>query len=85
MSNCSATHGLEPTRLFCPWDSPDKNRGSGLPVPSPGDLPDPGIEPESPAWAGRFFATESPGKPLPVLDSYLKSFMGVMVSVVFSF
>ena len=23
---------------------------SGLPFPSPGDLPDPGIEPESPAW-----------------------------------
>ena len=28
---------------------------SGLPVPSPGDLPDPGIEPESPALAGGFF------------------------------
>ena len=24
--------------------------GSGLPFPSPGDLPDPGIEPGSPAW-----------------------------------
>jgi len=23
---------------------------SGLPFPSPGDLPDPGIEPASPAW-----------------------------------
>ena len=23
---------------------------SGLPFPSPGDLPDPGIEPGSPAW-----------------------------------
>ena len=23
---------------------------SGLPFPSPGDLPDPGIEPRSPAW-----------------------------------
>ena len=28
---------------------------SGLPFPSPGDLPDPGIEPISPASAGRFF------------------------------
>ena len=27
----------------------------GLPFPSPGDLPDPGIETESPALAGRFF------------------------------
>ena len=34
--------------------------------PSPGDLPDPGIEPaspSSPALSGRLFATESPGKP----------------------
>ena len=36
---------------------------SGLPFPSPGDLPDPGIEPESPALTGRFFTTEPPGKP----------------------
>ena len=31
---------------------------------SPGDLPDPGIKRESPTLAGRFFTTESPGKPL---------------------
>ena len=36
----------------------------GLPFPSPGDLPDPGIEPTSPALAGRFFTTEPPGKAL---------------------
>ena len=27
------------------------------------DLPNPGIEPRSPAFAGGFFAMESPGKP----------------------
>ena len=31
---------------------------SGLPFPPPGDLPDPGIKPSSPALAGRFFTTE---------------------------
>ena len=36
---------------------------SGLPFPSPGDLPDPGIKPKSPALAGGFFTTEPPGKP----------------------
>ena len=36
---------------------------SGSPFPSPGDLPDPGIEPMSPALAGGFFASEPPGKP----------------------
>ena len=37
---------------------------SGLPFPSPGDLPDSGIKPASPALAGRFFNTTPPGKPL---------------------
>jgi len=32
----------------------------GLPFPSPGDLPDPGIKLTSPALAGRFFTTEPP-------------------------
>ena len=32
---------------------------SGLPFPSPGDLPDPGIEPSSLALAGRFFTTSA--------------------------
>ena len=36
---------------------------SGLPFPSPGDLPDPGIESVSPALAAEFFTTEPPGKP----------------------
>ena len=35
---------------------------SGLPFPSPGDLPDPGIEPVSPALAGRFFTPVPAGK-----------------------
>ena len=34
---------------------------SGLPCPPAGDLPDPGIEPMSPALAGGFFTTEPPG------------------------
>ena len=37
---------------------------SGLPLHSPGDLPNPGIKPASPALAGRFFTTEPPGKPI---------------------
>ena len=37
--------------------------GSELPFPSPGDLPDPWVEPASPALAGGFFTTKLPGKP----------------------
>ena len=39
---------------------------SGLPFPPPGNLPNPGMEPvspASPALAGGFFITEPPGKP----------------------
>ena len=42
---------------------PRQEYWGGLPFPPPGDLPDPGMEPESPALAGRFFTTASPGKP----------------------
>ena len=37
---------------------------SGLPFPTPGDLPNPGIKPTSPPLAGGFFLTVPPGKPL---------------------
>ena len=36
--------------------------GSGLPFPSPGDLPNPGIEPGSPALQADSLASEPPGK-----------------------
>ena len=37
---------------------------SGLPFPSPGDLPNPGIEPRSPAMQADALTSEPPGKPL---------------------
>ena len=36
---------------------------SGLPFPSPGDLPDPGIEPRSPTSEADALTFASPGKP----------------------
>ena len=36
---------------------------SGLPFPSPGDLPDPGIKPRSPAFQADALTSELPGKP----------------------
>ena len=49
-------HGLLPSRLFCPCDSPGKNTGE-LPFPYLGDVPDPVMKLAflaSPALAGRF-------------------------------
>ena len=36
---------------------------SGVPLPSPGDLPNPGIEPGSPAFQADALTSEPPGKP----------------------
>ena len=52
--------------LFHPLKFPGKNTGGGLPILSPGDLPDPGIKPKSlasPAKAGGFFTAVLPRKP----------------------
>ena len=43
--------------------------GSGLPFPPPGELPDLGIEPASPALAGRFFTSEPPELPGERVDT----------------
>ena len=37
---------------------------SGYPIPSPADLPDPGIEPGSPALQADSLPAELPGKPI---------------------
>ena len=42
-------HELQPVRLSCPWDFPGKNTAVGCHFSSPEDLPDPGIQPMSPA------------------------------------
>ena len=43
---------------------PRQEYQSGLLFLSPGDLPDPGIEPVSPALAGGFVTPEPQGKPV---------------------
>ena len=48
---------------------PRKEHWSGLTFLPLGELPDPGIEPESSALAGRFFTTVPAGKQRSSLDS----------------
>ena len=55
--------GLRPTRLLPPWNSPGKSIGVGCHFLS-GDLPDPGIEPRSPALQADSLPFEPPGKPI---------------------
>ena len=65
---------LSPVQLFAtPWtvayQAPPsmgfsrQEYWSGLPFPSPGDLPDAGIEPGSPALQADALTSEPPGKP----------------------
>ena len=46
MSNSLQPYGLQLARLLCPWDSRQES-WTGSSCPSPGDLPNPGIEPIS--------------------------------------
>ena len=62
-SNSLQPHGLTPARLLCPCGFLGK-KTSGLPFPSPGDLPNPGIEPGSPALQTDSLPSEPPGQSL---------------------
>ena len=42
---------------------------SGLPLPSPSDLPDPGIKPGSPVLQAGSLPSEPPGKPMYIKDT----------------
>ena len=50
-----------PLSMGFPWPE----YWSGLPFPTPRDLPDPGIKPTSPVLAGRFFTTSAPPEKPP--------------------
>ena len=73
-SGVSEVKSLSRVRLFAtPWtvayQAPPsmgfsrQEYWSGLPFPSPGDLPDPGIEPGSPSLRADTLTSEPPGKP----------------------
>ena len=51
--------------FFTSWATRDAQEyWSGYPIPSPADLPNPGIEPGSPALQSDYLSTELSGKPL---------------------
>ena len=56
-------HGLQPARLLCPWGCSRQDYWSGGPFPSPGDLPNTGIEPRSPTLQVDSLPAKPLGKP----------------------
>ena len=59
VSDSLGPHGLKPARLLCPWDVLRQEYKSELPFPTPGDLPDPEMEPTflASSLTGGFFST----------------------------
>ena len=68
MSESFATLWTVALRASLSVGLPRQEYWSGLPFPSPGDLPKPGIKP---ALAGGFFTTEPPGKPLNRCNAFV--------------
>ena len=54
---------------------------SGLPFPSPGDLPHPGIQPRSPALQADALPSEPPGKPKPSYKQAKKKKNHMIISI----
>ena len=52
-----------PLVYYSPWNSPGQNIGVGSLSPSPGDFPNPGIEPRSPALQVDSLPAEPQRKP----------------------
>ena len=91
MSSSLRPHGPSPTRLLCSWDFSTQEYWSGLPFPTPGELPNPGTEPVSlgfPAWAGGIFTTAPPGKPseeyLSIIYSQTSKEQGLILVIAFN-
>ena len=66
VSDSLRPHGLEPTRLLRPWDSPGKNTGAGC-LSFSRESSQTKDQTQVSCIAGRVFITESPGKPVSSL------------------
>ena len=64
VSDSLQPHGLKPTQAPLSKGFSRQEYWSGLPFPPPGDLPNPGIEPRSPALQADSLLSEPPGKSL---------------------
>ena len=60
---CVISWTVAPARLLCPWGFSRQEYWSGLPCPSPGGLPNPGIELRSPSLQADSLPSEPPEKP----------------------
>ena len=69
VSDSLRSHGLQPIRLPLSMRFSRQEYWRGLPFPSPGGLPNPGMEPVSPTLRADTLLTE-PGKPKKGSDTH---------------
>ena len=82
MSDSLRLHGLVAYQAPPSMGFSRQDYWNGLPFPSPGDLPDPGIERRSPALQADTLTSEPPGKPT---QNYIKKiFMTQITTMVWS-
>ena len=70
---CGLAHQAPPSMGFS-----GQEYWSGLPFPSPGDLPDPGIESRSPTLQAASLPSEPPGKPKLLKYRFISQLLGIM-------
>ena len=79
MSDSLRPHGLVAYQAPPSMGFSRQEYWSGLPFPSPGDLPDPGIEPGSPAFQADALTSEPPGKPQYLIISLKNCYTDVSI------
>ena len=63
VSDSLQSHGLQPTRVLCPWDSPGKNSGVGCHVLLQGIFPIQGLNLGLPHWRQILYCLSYKGSP----------------------
>ena len=81
MSDSLWPHGLRPSRLLCPWGISRQNCRGRLPFPSPGALPNPGMDRTLPALQVDSLLLSHQGSPkwylnIPILVELRFFFLG---------
>ena len=80
MSDSLRPCGLYPARLLCPWGFSRPEYWSGLPCPPPRDLPNPGIEPRSPALKADSLPSDPLGEPNNTEVGSLSLLQGIILT-----
>ena len=81
MSNSLRPHGLQPTRLLCPWNFPDKNTGAGCHFLLQGIFPTQVSNLGLPLYRQMLYRLSHQGSPCMLYNVYIKVYMQSSVTL----